>query len=80
MKEEYCNLLVNSRGLYSSRPQVQVKPSVIARKFWLIDIGCLLHLKHKYHMGTLQRFNGYPHLVAAPFHLIKVIVAAAVNW
>ena len=47
----------------------------------LFDICCL---KHKYCMtlllGTLQRFNGHPRIVATPFRLLKVMVAVAINW
>ena len=29
---------------------------------------------------ALQKFNGRPRIVATPFCLLKVIVAAAINW
>ena len=72
-----------SNFIFAMVIKVRVKPSVFASKFYHFDIGHLLHLKHNtiwtLLLGTLQRFNGHPRLVTAPFWLLKVIVAAAIN-
>ena len=67
-----------------------VKPSVFASKFQLFDIDRLLHLKHTFCIDVtawystkvkwLTSYISCPCLVAAPFHLLKVIVAMAINW
>ena len=46
-----------SNFIFAVVMKVQVKPSVFASKFQLFDIGCLLHLKHKYSMAPLFRYS-----------------------
>ena len=42
----------SSNFIFTVVMKVQGKPSVLANKFYLFDIGCLLHLKHKYHIDS----------------------------
>ena len=80
-------LLVSFYSGYEGEGKViSIHEYVLATVF---DIGCMLHLKHKYrivHIDAtiralyIQRFNGYPHsshphLVTS--HLLKVRVAAS---